>query len=86
MYKGRLMIAYRRICDYAYSVRVIIPPASTEDIMKLTIKMKLKDIVRLGLADCVGLNPWCINEGADSEDTMDVEIEIDNIKSIRKPE
>lgn len=36
--------------------------------MKVTITMKLKDIIKSNhLIDLFGINPWCVNEGADPE-------------------
>ena len=36
--------------------------------MKITITMKLGEIIKSShLIDLFGINPWCVNEGADPE-------------------
>ena len=50
----------------------------------LTIKMKLKDLVKNDrLLEQTGINPYCINEGADPEEYKEVEVDdvvITNLK------
>ena len=42
----------------------------------MIIKMKLRDIVKNDkLIERLGLNPYCVNEGADGEEFIPVEVE-----------
>lgn len=61
-------------------ITIEIPPDEPE-ISGESIKIKLKNIVKSNAAcDYLGLNPWCVSEGADGDDWIEIEEEKGNNK------
>jgi hypothetical protein len=40
----------------------------------MIIQIKVKDIIKYRKEDIFGLNPYCLNEGADGEDYIECEL------------
>lgn len=52
----------------------------------MKIKIQLKDLMRSDTAiEKLGLNPWCLNEGGDGEEFIEVEVNSLDFSNIKQP-
>ena len=63
--------------DYHVDLKITLTPAIGKKVEELTINLRLIDCVKNDtLCDGLGLNPWCVSEGADGDDIIQVPLSL----------